>query len=123
MKSIDESAEDVTDAEILFSQARVFRKLQPHLIVYYASVFQKLEEVTDDPPSRGEHVRIVYPSRYFEGRLSETFNADGEIPTECQSRLSRNFCLLEGPEMYFPWTEERSRTLPLKSLDNRDLGL
>jgi hypothetical protein len=67
LKGVDESTEDVTHAEVLCSQARVFRKLRPHLTVYYASVFQKLEKVTDNPPSRGEHVRIVHPSRYLWG--------------------------------------------------------
>ena len=83
-------------------------------------MFQKLETVADDPPSGGEHVRIVHPRHLIEGKpLTRT----GEIPTACQLRWLQYFYQLEGPERYFPWTEERSHTPPSKSLGNRDLGL
>jgi len=63
LKSIDESAEDVTYGEILCSQAWIVPKLQPHLIIYNAFMFQKLETVAYNPPSRGEHVRVVHARR------------------------------------------------------------
>jgi hypothetical protein len=51
---------DVAHGEILSSQIRFICQLRPNFAVVNALLFQKFEAVSDNLPSRGKHVRIMY---------------------------------------------------------------
>src|SRR6266851_10272160 len=70
LERINKSGEDVTHDEILLSQTRSFCQLRPNLTADNASLFQKYKAVSNNFPSRGNHVQIMYPSHLIKETLS-----------------------------------------------------